>query len=265
MEKRKWEKRYADFLKTSQHFYKGYIQRLASHFDGLAELRKIAHKLQLSTLSADDRVRVSDETQRRISLSCHDTLLRLGDLSRYRNTFKSKEKSWDIAMSYYELANEVNPYSGHAFNQMAVIALAEEQHLDAIYYLYRALAIQEPHPMAERNLETEFRSVGKKLNGGGRRSGRPSAAPENRSKTTTSSADPLIRWFVLLHSNLYRGEEFSNHDEMENEVLGQMTLLLKEQSLEGVLDKIVLINISAQYFAEERLRSMTYDWPVDSY
>ena len=63
----------------------------------------------------------------------------------------------------------------------------------------------------------------------------------------------MVLWFVRLHAMLYKGEEFSAHDDMENEVLSQMSVILKEQSLEGVLDKIVLINIAAEYFAGVRL------------
>jgi Est1 DNA/RNA binding domain/Telomerase activating protein Est1 len=249
VERRKWEQRYVDFLKRSQYFYKGYIQRLTSHFDGLSELRKIAHRLQLNTLSADNRVKVSDQTEHNILLSCHATLLRLGDLSRYRNDIRTKDRSWDMAMTYYGLANDLYPKSGNAFNQMAVISLSEGQHLNAIYHLYRALAIEEPHPVAEGNLAIEFKKITKEWASGSKPSLPKGVDPAGE------VAGPLISWFVRLHAKLYKGEEFSGHDELENEVLSQMTVLLKEQSLEGILDKIVLINIAAEYFGAERLQS----------
>lgn len=249
VERRKWQQRYVDFLKTSQYFYKGYIQRLASHFDGLSELRKIAHRLKLDILSADKPVKVSDQTQHHILLSCHATLLRLGDLSRYRNDIRTKDRSWDTAMAYYGLANDLYPKSGNAFNQMAVISLSEGQHLNAIYHLYRALAIEEPHPVAEGNLAIEFKKITKEWATGSKRPLPKGTVP------TGEVAGHLTSWFVRLHAKLYKGEEFSGHDELENEVLSQMTVLLKEQSLEGILDKIVLINIAAEYFAAERLQS----------
>jgi hypothetical protein len=250
VERRKWEKRYVDFLKTSQFFYKGYIQRLASHFAGLAELRKIAHRLHMDTLSADERVQASEDTEQRILLSCHATLLRLGDLSRYRNVIRTRDRSWDMAMAYYGLANDLYPKSGNAFNQMAVISLAEGEHLNAIYHLYRALAIEEPHPAAEGNLEIEFKKIVKDWASGGKKQ----VAERPDSNGTAGNAAPLVSWFIRLHAKLYKGEDFPGHDELENEVLGQMTVLLKEQSLEGILDKIVLINIAAEYFAAEKLQ-----------
>ena len=157
-------------------------------------------------------------------------------------------------MEYYGLANDLYPYSGHAFNQMAVISLAEGQHLDAIYHLYRALAIDEPHPVAEGNLATEFRSIIRKWESGGKKFGKNIVSSDPGSRAATGHTAPLISWFVRLQAKLYKGEEFFGHDELENEVLGQMTVLLKEQSLEGILDKMVLINIAAEYFAAERLQ-----------
>lgn len=250
VERRKWEKRYVDFLKTSQFFYKGYIQRLASHFAGLSELRKIAHRLRLGSLSAGARVQVSQEKERNILLSCHATLLRLGDLSRYRNVLRTKDRSWDVAMAYYGLANDLYPNSGGAFNQMAVISLLEGEHLNAMYHLYRALAIEEPHPMAQNNLEVEFKKIIKEWENGVQNSG---SGTSGRVRMAGNFAAPLMLWFVRLHAKLYKGEDFSGHDELENEVLSQMTVLLKERSLEGILDKFVLINIAAEYFAAERL------------
>ncbi len=250
VEKRKWDKRYADFLKTSQHYYKGYIQRLASHFDGLEELYKIAHRLQLSTLTADDKVKVSAKTAHDILLSCHATLLHLGDLSRYRNVLRTKDRSWQSAITHYELANDLYPDSGNAFNQLAVISLSDGDHLCAVYYLYRALAVSEPNSMAEGNLVIEFKKILSEWESGNRRSGSGSTGQSMRSADTATT---LTSWFVRLHAKLYKGQDFPSHDELENEVLSQLSVLLKEQSLDGVLDKFVLINMAAEYFAGVRL------------
>lgn len=250
VERRKWEKRYADFLKTSQFYYKGYVQRLASHFKGLEELRIIADRLTLSTLSADDAVKVSKNTKEQLLSSCHSTLLRLGDLCRYRVDLNLKERNWEKANAYYALANDLNPDLGSAFNQMAVISLANGNHLDAVYHLYRALAVKVPHALAEGNLEIEFKKILNAWLGGGQKKNGPSVAPPLNTKDYSAS---MVLWFVRLHAKLYKGEEFSNHDELENEVLSQIPVLLKDQSLEGTLDKIVLINTAAEYFAGVRL------------
>jgi len=242
VEKRKLEKRYADFIKTTQFFYKGYIQRLASHYAGMEGLHRIAHRLSLTTLSIDDPVSVSPDVENHIEMSCHATLLRLGDLSRYRNELRTIDRSWDPAMGYYALAGDLCPDSGSSHNQMAVIALADQNHLDALYHLYRAIAIKEPYPLAKGNLEIEFKKI------------TTSWDKRQVSNTKLDSQATLILWFVRLHAKFYKGAEFSTHLELENEVLSRLALLLKEQSFEITLEKIVIINLAAEYFAGERVR-----------
>ena len=243
VEKRKLEKRYADFIKTSQFFYKGYIQRLASHFDGMTGLRRIAHRLNLSILTADNRIQASPEVMQMIEGSCHATLLRLGDLSRYRNALRTKDRSWAPALAYYSLANDLYPDSGSAHNQMSVISLQEGNHLDGVYHIYRALAVKQPHLLARGNLELEFKKI---ISTWERR---PRSKPEK-----TDSLGALVNWFTLLHANFYEGVEFKTHRELENEVLSRLAFLLKQQSFGDVLEKFVLINIAAEDFASEKVR-----------
>ncbi|RDL35046.1 uncharacterized protein BP5553_06977 [Venustampulla echinocandica] len=227
VERRKVEKRYVDFIKTSQFFYRGYIQRLASHFAGMRKLRQIAHRLHLDPLSVDERVTVSPEVEHLIDMSCHATLLRLGDLSRYRNTLRTKDRSWEPALGFYELADALVPTDGSAHNQMAVIALADGDHLDAVYQLYRALAVDEPHKLAKGNLELEFKKI-------------TSAWEKKRPQPKTDSLSTLVWWFVLLQAKFYEGVDFSTHEELENEVISRLARLLKEQSFDATHEKLVL-------------------------
>ena len=242
VEQRKLEKHYVDFIKTSQFFYKGYIQRLASHFAGMNGLRRIAHRLSLTTLTVDARVQVSLLVEEMIEMSCHATLLHLGDLSRYRNEIRKKDRSWESAIAYYNLAGDLHPESGSSHNQLAVIALADENHLDVLYHLYRAIAVNEPHPAARKNLEVEFKKI------------ITSWEKNTHLPTRKDSEATLVLWFVRLHAKLYKGEDFSTHDELENEVLTRLANLLKEQSFEVTLEKFVLINIAAEYLAAERVK-----------
>lgn len=50
VEKRKTVKHYLDFIKSSQRFYRGYIQKLASCFGGIRELEAVAQKFNLDSV-----------------------------------------------------------------------------------------------------------------------------------------------------------------------------------------------------------------------
>ena len=172
-------------------------------------------------------------------------MIRLGDLSRYytMELSEGKARKWDRAVGYYDLACSVNPNLGVAHNQLAVIALAEGNHLQATYRLYRALFAREPYPTANGNLEIEFRKVLSAWKKG----------------ELASSRDPnalLVASFVYIHAQCYKGVEFPEHDELESEVLRQMTVNIKEHSLGiDLLQKICLINISADANARQKFKS----------
>ncbi|KAL1968992.1 hypothetical protein VTN77DRAFT_826 [Rasamsonia byssochlamydoides] len=244
VEKRKLEKHYLDFIKSSQRFYRGYIQHLSSHFGGIPELEKVARKFNFENLSAEPPVNLDGDLRKRVLQSCHATLIRLGDLSRYRETelVAGKNRNWGPAIGYYDLASVINPNSGASHNQLAVIALADGNHLRATYHLYRALSAQEPHPTSKGNLEIEFRKI---MNAWAKRE----LIPREDAGIPGKALTP---WFVYLHAQCYKGVDFPEHDELENEVLSQLAVDLKERSLEGTLQKFVLINIAAEDFARAR-------------
>ncbi|KAL8794869.1 MAG: hypothetical protein Q9195_002581 [Heterodermia aff. obscurata] len=249
VEYRKTAKRYLDFIKASQRFYRVYIKRLASRFGGVPQLDAIAYSLRLDTSSEEATTEPSQTLGRAILLSCHQTLVRLGDLSRYRETELSGDKSnWGPAIGYYDLAGTVYPPSGVSHNQLAVIAKCREHHLSAIYHLYRALAAEESHPMAKGNLELEFRKIEAAWTKAESISSRVAEKPQQPGTV-------LENLFMRLHALCYKGSEFAEHDELENEVLSQIAVELKERPLESFLNKIVLINITAQFSASEDFQS----------
>lgn len=136
----------------------------------------------------------------------------------------------------------IYPASGASHNQLAVIALADANHLRATYHLYRALSAQEPHPTAKGNLEIEFRKVMSLW------AKRELIRPEDAGIPGRA----LAPWFVYLHAQCYRGVDFAEHEELESEVLNQLAVDLKERSLEGTLQKFCLINIAAEDFSRVR-------------
>lgn len=187
---------------------------------------------------------MTPDLRKRILQSCHATLIRLGDLSRYRETeLVTKERNWGPAIGYYDLASVIYPTSGASHNQLAVIALADGNHFRATYHLYRALSARDPHPSAKGNLEIEFRKV---MNAWAKRE---LIRPEDAGVPGRA----LAPWFVYLHAQCYKGSDFSEHDELESEVMSQLAVDIREQrSLEGTLQKFCLVNIAAEDFARAR-------------
>jgi len=178
-----------------------------------------------------------------ILLSCHATLVRLGDLSRYRETeLKTVDRNWGPAIGYYDLAGALLPSSGASFNQLAVIAVTDGNHLKALYHLYRALSAEDPHPAAKGNLEIEFKKILSAWSKG------QLIQPQDQKKPGKA----LEAWFTCLHARCYKGLEYSEHDELENEVLSQLSVDLKERALSSTLQKFSIINIAAEYLASMR-------------
>lgn len=172
--------------------------------------------------------------------SCHATLVRLGDLSRYRETeLKTRERNWAPAVGYYDLATAIKPSSGASHNQLAVIARADGSHLRTLYHLYRALSVELPYPRALKNLEIELKKISDRKN-------------KNQLFPQLPQQHPSIvlqALFVYLHAKLHAGVHFSEHIGLENEVLATLSAELKERPLNGVLNKMVLSNVAAQHLA----------------
>ncbi len=186
-----------------------------------------------------DSVIVPSQHETKLILeSCHTTLVRLGDLSRYRETeLKTNERNWAPAVGYYDLATAITPSSGASHHQLAVIARADGSRLRALYHLYRALSVDLPYPRAQENLDAELKKIIDRKN-------KNQLFPELPEKQPSVV---LQAWFVLLHAKLHDGVHFPEHEELENEVLTSLPVELKERPPNSLLNKIVLSNIAAQH------------------
>lgn len=206
------------------------------------------HLLIASSGENTSTAALAPERKQFILQSCFKSLVHLGDLCRYREIEINKgQRNWGPAIGYYSLANEVLPESGVAHNQLAVVALADSNHLRAIYYLFRSLATKYPHPSAQSNLELEFKKVITAWDRGEQIVKRPQV--EDRSEGRS-----LIAWFVRLHSKCYKGEDFPEHAELMQEILSQLDHNIKDHSTNGKLQMLVLINVASDYFAANRLQ-----------
>ena len=158
-----------------------------------------------------------------------------------------KDRNWGPAIGYYTLAGLIYPNSGASHNQLAVIALVDANHLSSTYHLYRALAVEEPHPSAKGNLEIEFRKIEEAWSKG-------ESIENDQVRNSHEAGKALVGWFMRLHARCYKGFDFPEHEELESEVLSQLVVDLKERSFESTLSKFVMINVAAEFFAGVRVR-----------
>lgn len=116
-----------------------------------------------------------------------------------------------------------------------------------MYHLYRALAVEEPHPSAKGNLEIEFRKIEEAWSKG-------ELIKTGQVRDSQEPGKALVGWFMRLHARCYKGFDFPEHEELESEVLSQLVVDLKERSFESTLNKLVIINIAAEFFAGVRVQ-----------
>lgn len=170
--------------------------------------------------------------------------MRLGDLSRYRETeIQTKERNWGPAKGHYQLAISLHPESGAAFNQLAVMALADDDHLRAVYYLHRAAAAGKPFPVAPGNLKLEFEKILKM------KPQEASAILDMSKETLNVLENRLLEFHANCHT---RPSEFLTYQEKSSRILQLVQLGFEEisdRSLDKTMQKICLINIAAEYLA----------------
>ncbi|KAI5368066.1 Putative telomerase activating protein Est1 [Septoria linicola] len=242
-------KSFLTWLKQSEKFYRSYITMLSEAAGGVPELEAIAHRDNGERASESAQLLVTPSHRNKILDSCHRALIWLGDLARYRATEKlDKTPDFGPAIGYYGLAATLKPTSGLGHHQQAVVALAQNHHLRAIYHLYRSISVEEAHPLAPSNLRLEFDKTNAAWDKG--------ELIEKRSPNDPDAAKlALVGWFVRLHSMCYKGEPFREHEELEREVLSQLANVIKQRPLDGTLMRMVLVNISAQYIAGEQFQA----------
>ena len=142
----------------------------------------------------------------------------------------------DTALTYYALAHDLLPLSGFGHHQMGIIRLEEGNQFDVVYHFYRAWATTEPHPNAKGNLEAKFKDL------------RAPNLPAPRQVSATPR-DTFSMWFIKLHAFFYKGESFSQHSELEGEVIHRLDMIAKSSESGDMLLKTVLVNISAFHVA----------------
>ncbi|KAK5629568.1 hypothetical protein RRF57_005283 [Xylaria bambusicola] len=250
VQRRKLDRLYRGFLKTSEQFYFVYIQQLYNRFS-IPELRQIACKSNKPQLVELETENASPPAPLRtlILKSCHMTLVRLGDLVRYRCQLSDKfsKATFDTASDYYSLANSLDPEDGSAHHQLAVLHKIPGQHFDIVYHFHRAIAVSRPHELALQNLEREFKS--------------PESSYQGRKGPAKDQSQAMVSWFVQLHAFYFHGKHFSRQDELEKEVLHRLEIAFKSGDSDNtLLLKMILVNMAAYDISTQKVNS---SWTIE--
>ncbi|KAI8962478.1 hypothetical protein F5Y11DRAFT_191371 [Daldinia sp. FL1419] len=242
--RRKLEKQYRGFLRTSQSFYRVYIQRLSGRFY-IPQLHQVAHGTDIEPEAIPPPDSTPPSRLRAMILkSCQITLVHLGDLVRYRCQMTEKlsnsSTNFDKALEYYGLANAIDPDDGSAHHQLAVLYQLQARHLDIVYHFHRSICIAKPHQLGITNLEREFKGL--------ETSSAARKGPKDPSET-------MVTWFLRLHAYFFQGEPFSQQTELEEEVLHRVEMTMKSDTDGAVLRRMTFISIAAYDVALEKVRA----------
>ena len=95
-------------------------------------------------------------------LTCHRSLIFLGDLERYSQLIlgpapdQPTSSSWTKSERYYRWALALMAVNGNPHNQLAVVATYKQNNLLAVHRYFRSIAVRQPFATAMQNLKLLF-------------------------------------------------------------------------------------------------------------
>ena len=196
---------------------------------------------------AIDETNVASGNVRTIVLElCYFCLIRLGDLSRWRETLLvTKHRNWGPALGYYDLARTVFPEDGTCWHQRAVIAQLNEDYLEAAYGLYRSLTTVRPHPCSRDNLEIQLQAI----------VSQPMSSRDLLKANTEQqgTAYSLSDSFLQLHAFNLVPQGSRTENDLEDSCIRQLQLSLYERSSTSAFSKTITCSLATEYVAEKAL------------
>ena len=125
-----------------QNAYRTHITAGIGFYTSLISKMTDAHSLKAASFLDWNRYQVED-TNTKVSkpnlfeLYIYKFLIHLGDLSRYQQVYTHNS---DLTKRFYYQAIILNPYLGHAYNQIAGMYPGVNYNLDSVYFYLRAIA-----------------------------------------------------------------------------------------------------------------------------
>lgn len=143
------------FLSEATGFYHDLILKIRSKY-GLP-LGHFTEDSNNEAVMGTDTAKSSDV--KKALVSCHRSLIYLGDLARYKGVYgegESRVREFSAASSYYLQAASLWPSNGNPHHQLAILSTYSSDELVAVYRYFRSLAAEIPFPTAKDNLAIAF-------------------------------------------------------------------------------------------------------------
>lgn len=235
-------KRFRGFLAEAGGFYTGLLRKMQIQFQlEMGGLLEMGGPLAMSGRASSSRAAAASISswRERVApqyVSCHRSLIFLGDLNRYREQHRDGPGGPDFssAAKYYTRAIRLLPTIGNPFNQLAVLATYDDDECDALYRYCRSLCLRTPFDTARDNMRLLFEKNREKMQRLGQNSKRDAGAAKSilaRFRTR----------FVRLHGILHTGRGLETFGEVQNQVMNDLAFLHKG----GVLDRTLALRLLA--------------------
>lgn len=208
--------------------------------------------ISLMAADSNDKVPLVKDAnlQEKLLRSCYNSLIQLGDLSRWRETelAGTDKRNWAPAIGFYDLASTILPQVGTAQNQLSLIALADGNLLRGIYHLYKALSTPEQQlkPLVD-NLSRAYQKIDTLADS-------TKIIYTRKDKTSFVTASSCKDCYLMLLSDCFRGKDIAKEAQFEQQVVSQLEWALKQDDQRSTTYRVAFINIAGNSFAEDELK-----------
>lgn len=113
--------------------------------------------------------------------------------------------------------------------------------MKALYHLYRAISVDDPHPRARENLKAKVKKI---LDQKDTNHLFPQPGQE--------PSDVLEAQLAYVHASLHAVVNFQDHEKLEGEILTNLSVEMRERPIGDLLLKFTLSNIAAQHIVSNQ-------------
>ena len=239
MQQRKVISTLIKFVKGSQTYYRRLIHTLTKNL-------KFVDRLQLDDASPyghsfRDNLNTAPQS---LLKRCSGSLIRLGDLSRWREEARGGSKNWVPSTNFYLLAQSLNPQDGTSMFKQSIISWAKGDVLTSIYQLYLSMMTELPCEQSWNHLTTQLRSPS------------PPLLTKPVKEADSIPRHDLIQSFLNTQLGCFRDQGSKDAEEM---FFANLESVLDHSVYLDDVAKMLLSGLAAEYIIQASLRRDTVE------